>query len=121
MTYTLMFTADGPSITCHACGRTSHSRSDVENLYCGFCRNFHEEPAGARDPLAMWTVTDHPKDYPNDFVARKQLIGPGGVMAWTREIITGKTLAELRTKLPPGLHCLGRQPGDDPVIVEVWL
>ena len=32
---------DGKSITCKACGRTSHSAGDVKNLYCGFCHRFH--------------------------------------------------------------------------------
>lgn len=32
--------ADGKSITCHTCGRTSHHLKDVENLYCGFCHKF---------------------------------------------------------------------------------
>ena len=34
--------ADGRSITCQRCGRTSYNAGDVENRYCGFCHVFHE-------------------------------------------------------------------------------
>jgi len=39
----------------------------------------------------------------------------------TEEIITAKTLDELRAQLPPGLYRLDRMPNDDAQIVEVWL
>ena len=32
-----------PSITCPACGATSHSRQDVLNAYCGACHAAHED------------------------------------------------------------------------------
>lgn len=46
----------GPSITCLACGMTSHHPGDVENLYCGNCHVFHagsrfDMPPGANDVL----------------------------------------------------------------------
>ena len=31
------------------------------------------------------------------------------------------SLEEARAKVPIGLYRMGRQPGDDPVIVECWL
>ncbi len=35
--------ADGRSITCDQCGRTSHHPDDVAALYCGACKIFHED------------------------------------------------------------------------------
>jgi hypothetical protein len=31
------------------------------------------------------------------------------------------TLEEARKDIPQGLYCLGRDPNDDPVIVESWI
>jgi hypothetical protein len=72
------------------------------------------------EALSMWTVYDHPSDYPDCFVARLSLISRAGIVT-TRETITAATLEELRGKLPPGLYRLNRDPLDDPVIVEIWL
>lgn len=71
------------------------------------------------EPLSLWTVYSHPKDYPDDFVARK-FLGD----APTAEHIKAPTLQELRRKLrdiAPGLACIQRHPTDEPQIVEVWL
>lgn len=38
---TVHATPDGVSITCQACGMTSHHPDDVDNLYCGHCHVFH--------------------------------------------------------------------------------
>ena len=69
-----------------------------------------------RKDLFIWTVYDHPKDYPNDFVVR----------VWnydkpTKIVHTGKTLEDARRHIPDGLIKLDRLPQDDPCIVEVWL
>ena len=37
-----VISADGKSIKCLTCNRTSHSQGDVDNLYCGACQKFHE-------------------------------------------------------------------------------
>jgi len=34
--------SDKPSITCPACGSTSHNPNDVVNRYCGRCHQFHD-------------------------------------------------------------------------------
>jgi len=36
------FRADGKSITCFRCGKTSYNDNDVQKRYCGFCHVFHE-------------------------------------------------------------------------------
>jgi hypothetical protein len=74
----------------------------------------------ARNSLSMWTVYDHPADYPNDFVARRSEIGDHGICI-TRDMFVAPTLAELRALLPPGLYRMPRAPHDDLMILEVWL
>ena len=36
--------ADGKSITCLKCGRTSHNINDVTFRYCGNCNLWHDGP-----------------------------------------------------------------------------
>ena len=71
--------------------------------------------------LVMWTIYDHPRDYPDSFVARKFLIA-GGAPTPTSEIILSTSLDKLRAiMVGRGLSCITRSPGDDPVVVETWL
>jgi hypothetical protein len=103
-------------ITCLTCGRTSHNPNDVKHRYCGFCSTFHDD-----DPLVMWTVTDHPTDLPDWYVARKTLVVPGATVM-TNDVRKTSTLDELREQLARmGLTPIARDPKDDPKIVEVWL
>ena len=67
--------------------------------------------------LEIWTVYNHPKDYPDNFVARK-FIGETA----TNEVIIEDELETLRDRLTAmGLVKLMRMQGDDLVIVETWL
>lgn len=71
------------------------------------------------EPLRQYTIYDHPRDHPESFVVREWLIGAGTVtpgQAWGTA-----TLASARDLVPPGLVCLGREPQDDPVIIETWI
>lgn len=68
----------------------------------------------------MWTVYDHPLDYPDYFVARKSVVG-ASMTTLTHEMLTADTLDELRALLPPGLYRVHRFVQDDPKIMEVWL
>lgn len=50
--------ADGKSITCHRCGRTSYAPGDVQHLWCDSCGTFHarkltvkQGPAGPAVPF----------------------------------------------------------------------
>jgi hypothetical protein len=71
--------------------------------------------------LSIWTVYDHPSDYPDGFIARRWAIVDG------REIMTDDTieaddLETLRRHFEERtLCCLPREPDDDPVIVECWI
>jgi hypothetical protein len=70
-------------------------------------------------PLEIWTVFDHPDDYPGEFVARKWLVF-GGAYYPTHDVFTGPTLQSVRDQIPPGLWCSPRAPEDEPAIVESW-
>jgi hypothetical protein len=72
--------------------------------------------------LSMWTVYDHPRDFPEHFVAREFRIHPGRAEA-TSNIIQSEDLEVIRTILltEMGKMRLMRSPHDDPKIVETWL
>jgi hypothetical protein len=72
-------------------------------------------------PLSLWTVYDHPRDFPKNYVARRHEIHSGRVVP-TDDLLICSELAAIRENLAErGLTVLPRQPQDDPVIVEVWL
>jgi hypothetical protein len=70
--------------------------------------------------LLIWTIYDHPSDYPDWFVARPTIIRPktSGPMPMH---LMAKDLETLRAMLPDGLTRLNRQPSDDACIIEVWV
>ncbi|HET9538090.1 MAG TPA: hypothetical protein VFP43_22545 [Mesorhizobium sp.] len=72
--------------------------------------------------LRMWTVYDHPKDYPDCYVARMFEVDAEGPRA-TGSIIIMESLERLRDTLAFEMHLtpMKRNPEDDPVIVETWL
>lgn len=49
---TYSIAADGASITCLLCGKTSHHPGDVANRYCAACRVFHDTAAAAAEEEA---------------------------------------------------------------------
>ena len=68
------------------------------------------------DKLSIWTVYDHPSDFPSNFVARR-FEGE----APTDDIIISPNLMALREVLAiKGLNCLTRNEADDPKIIETW-
>ncbi|NGO54551.1 hypothetical protein [Allomesorhizobium camelthorni] len=70
-----------------------------------------------KEGLPIWTVYDHPKDFPDSFVARLY-VG----QTPTATFMSCPDLDMLRGQLAEmGLVPLARSEGDDPVIVEVWL
>ena len=71
--------------------------------------------------LTMWTVYDHPEDFPDAFIAREWLVTSSGAVA-SGTVIKSRSLARIRHELASyGLTCLTRSPEDDPVIVETWI
>ena len=74
-------------------------------------------------PLVMWTVYEHPKDCPGDYVARKFVITEDFYRS-SNESISSRSLRDVRNllrSLYPGLIQLKRPPDDEPNVVEVWL
>lgn len=72
--------------------------------------------------MSMWTVYDHPRDYPNSFVARQWIVEDGRERP-TANIIIAPDLGMLRELLLTQIHLqpIPRSPSDDPKIVETWL
>ena len=67
--------------------------------------------------LKIWTIYDHPTDYPDNFVARLFLLDKP-----TTYLVIASTLDDLRGAMrEAGLIQLDRSPGDDPKIVETWM
>lgn len=66
--------------------------------------------------IYLWVVYDHPKDFPDAFVARRFRDAQP-----TAEYFTAPDLQQLRGMLPKGLTRFPRHPSDDPVIVEMWM
>lgn len=68
--------------------------------------------------LKIWTVYNHPLDYPDKFVARL-FVGEQP----TESVIIADDLETIRDILcfELGLTVLGRSPEDDSKIVETWL
>lgn len=78
--------------------------------------HYEAEQAGR---LPMWTVYDHPADYPGHWVARLWYSLPQPEP--TEYVLAHDSLDELRGMLPPTCVMLARQDGDDPKIAETWL
>ena len=73
------------------------------------------------DVLSMFVVYERPADYPQSFVVRRYEISPGHSGS-TSDVRVVASLEEARRPLAEmRLTNIGRYPGDDPVIVEVWL
>lgn len=72
--------------------------------------------------VEMWTVYDHPTDYPDVFIARRTMIYSGGTTVMTGDTVTTVTLTDIRREMKSrGLARIPRWEDDDPKIVEVWI
>ncbi len=86
-----------------------------------------QPPEGASAALTFWVIYRRPRDYPKGCVLRAQWPMRDGTVvadtiAWFSDYEDdAQSIAALRDILPPGLTCLGRQPNDDPCIVESWV
>lgn len=67
--------------------------------------------------IDVWVIYDHPKDFPNEFVARKYDLDLP-----TDTLIQAPTLSHLQeTFIKMGLTKIPRHPNDDPCITESWI
>jgi hypothetical protein len=71
--------------------------------------------------LPMFVVYDHPRDYPNVYVARAHLTGKGRAEPTPFAIMDGSLDTIQTTMEALGLVKLDRSPQDDPVILETWI
>jgi hypothetical protein len=70
-----------------------------------------------------YAIYMNPSDYPDKFVVRRWTIQAGNPhpVPDKEPIIVCDSIAEARAKVPPGLVCVGRQPMDDPCILETFI
>jgi len=66
--------------------------------------------------LTSWVIYDHPKDYPDFYVARKF----HGENPASEHYLAG-SLNEIRAMIPRGLFRIVRGINDELSIVETWL
>lgn len=71
--------------------------------------------------MEHYVIYSSPADFPGQFVVRRWLIAGGRCRPDGAPIAVTCDLAAARGAIPDGFTCLGRFPGDDPVIVEVWI
>jgi hypothetical protein len=65
---------------------------------------------------AMIVIYDHPKDYPNSYVAR----------IWdmdkpTNVVVANENIYVLRKLIPKNMGCINKFETDDPCMLEIWL
>jgi hypothetical protein len=68
--------------------------------------------------MSIWTIYDHPSDYPDGFIARRHEVARGP----TDDMVKADSLEALRQHfVNEGLVCIARDPNDDARIVESWV
>lgn len=68
--------------------------------------------------LSQWVIYRGARDVDARYLVRRWEIGHGAIAPC--EAHGAASLEDARALLPPGLVSLGREPEDDPVIVETW-
>lgn len=71
--------------------------------------------------IDLWVIYDHPSDYPNHFVVRRQRVNADSTISLDSHCFLTVTIAEARSHIPSGLTRVPRSAEDSPVIVETWL
>jgi hypothetical protein len=79
-----------------------------------------QKEAAQRGILNIWTIYDHPADFPDGFVARRFKV-MGGVPLVTDDIVQGDLSIIRGIFWGCGLHCIERDATDEAQIVESWL
>lgn len=75
------------------------------------------------EPLSMWTVYDHPTDYPEGYLARRFEVTAEGATPML-DCIAGPSLDAVRQHLihHAGMSAaLARSPDDHPNVLETWI
>jgi hypothetical protein len=71
--------------------------------------------------LSLWTIYFNPSDYPGLYVTRRFDIIRGSGPEPDETVFIGATLEGARRAIPTGATNVGREPDDEPQIVETWL
>lgn len=75
-----------------------------------------------REALEIYTIYDHPPDYPESFVIRRFIITDGRSVPDNRFLFQSPLLETCREQMMVmALVCIARDPNDHPNIVESWL
>lgn len=80
-------------------------------------------PDAPTHALAVYTIYDHPTDFPQGYIARLFLVSSDGPVP-TDEAFADAHLDEVRQwiqRVAPGAVRIPRSPEDDPAILETWL
>jgi len=72
--------------------------------------------------LSMWVIYDHPKDYPNVYIARQWRCDSNTIIP-TENVIMSRDLEIIRHTMLVDMHltCLPRQESDNSNIIETWM
>ena len=74
------------------------------------------------EPFVIWTLYDHPSDYPDSYVARRFEVGPDCRVVASAVVVVSESLTAVRESMAVrGLTPLARSRGDDPRIIESWI
>lgn len=74
------------------------------------------------DQLSIYTVYDHPSDYPDKYVCRRCKIIEGGKIIDDGFLMISENLELIREQmLYMGLILIPRDASDDPVIIESYI
>lgn len=72
--------------------------------------------------LIIYTIFKHPKDFPDDYVLKRDAITGEGVKRDPDFCVTSKDVENLRKiTRNAGLFRMSRHELDDPCILETWL
>lgn len=72
------------------------------------------------DDLGIWTIFEHPDDYPDRYVARLFRVTSDGPVPWG-SLMASPDLELIRHFLEQlGLTVVPRSEEDDPTVVESW-
>lgn len=74
-----------------------------------------------REALSLWTIYNHPADFPHSYVARRFETANGRSVV-TEDIVQCNDLSTLRKSFEMcGMARLPRDVSDEPSIIETWL
>jgi hypothetical protein len=72
--------------------------------------------------LELWTVYDHPSDFPQCYVARRFVVTGGTEARATEDVMVSVDVETIRDELRSrGFISLRRDDRDDPKIIETWV